>query len=96
MNMCTERHLRSSSWERHVLYPVCFLALLAMTLFSLLLVATKILSLLLDTSSTSTHPTLQLGSKSTSHLGALGAISEVFVIMYPPSLPIPAVELYPG
>jgi hypothetical protein len=34
-----ERHLNSSPWERHVLYPLTFLGLLGVTLLALLLVA---------------------------------------------------------
>ena len=36
-----ERHLNSSPWERHVLYPLAFLGLLAVTVLALLLVATN-------------------------------------------------------
>ena len=89
----TERHLLSSPWERHVFYPLSFLVLLTMTLFSLLLVATNTLSLLLSpsslpslpsTSSLSTLHHQMLGSESTSRLGVLGAILEVSVILYLP------------
>ena len=42
-----ERHRRSSAWERHILYPLCFFSLLALTLFSLILVFFNVLSLML-------------------------------------------------
>eukprot|EP00731_Ephydatia_muelleri_P014130 Em0007g1440a len=46
-----ERHRNSSPWERRLLYPLCFLFLLAMTLLCLLLVAVNSFSLTLDLTS---------------------------------------------
>lgn len=78
-----ERHLRSPSWERRLLYPLCFLLLLAMTLLSLAAVAGNCLTLTLDPSSMPLAvQEYLLGAASTSNLGVLGAAFEVIVILY--------------
>ncbi len=81
-----EHHLRSSPWERRVLFPLSFLLLLLLTLAALLLVATNCLHLTFDPTSTPGGHSVQvylLGRESTSTLGALGALLEVITILYP-------------
>ena len=81
-----ECHLRSSPWERRVLFPLSILCLLLVTFTALLLVATNCLYLTFDPSSTPHRHSVQdylLGSESMSSLGALGAALEVIIILYP-------------
>ena len=107
-SLYSERHLNSSPLERHVLYPLSFLGLLAITLLALLLVATNSVLLVLypercgwekvvvewsQSLSLPSHNVSSqvveeylLGKASTSHLGLLGSLLEVIVILYP-SLP---------
>lgn len=80
-----ERHRRSSAWERHILYPLCFFSLLALTLFSLVLVFFNVLSLLLLSEHSpkgAQEHIYSLGEKSASYLGPLGALVEVILIVY--------------
>jgi hypothetical protein len=79
-----ERHLNSSPLERHAVYPLAFLGLLAVTLLALLLVALNSASLILypDSCNVVSQVDYLLGKASTSHLGLLGSLVEITVILY--------------
>ncbi|XP_064397509.1 limb region 1 homolog-like protein isoform X2 [Halichondria panicea] len=77
-----ERRLRSSPWERNLVYPLCFLGMLGLSLLALLLVLANTLSLLLDPTSVHNSVEYLLGYQSTSQLGAVGACVEVVLIVY--------------
>lgn len=89
-----EHHLRSSPWERRLLFPLCFILLLILTVTALLLVASNCVYLTFDPASTPRAvQDYLLGRESTSTLGPLGALAEVVVIMYPPTRPLHCLSL---
>ena len=51
----TERRLHSSPWERNLLYPLCFLVLLGLTLLALIMVLANAVCLVFDPTATVQH-----------------------------------------
>eukprot|EP00112_Aurelia_sp_Birch-Aquarium-sp1_P013285 Seg2814.1 transcript_id=Seg2814.1/GoldUCD/mRNA.D3Y31 product="Protein LMBR1L" protein_id=Seg2814.1/GoldUCD/D3Y31 len=79
-----ERERDASAWERNLLYPLCLLALLALTAACMCMVALNALSLLFLKGKlpfkTSHYATL--GKMSFSVLGSFGSMIEVILIFY--------------
>ncbi|XP_028405757.1 limb region 1 protein homolog isoform X2 [Dendronephthya gigantea] len=78
-----ERRRDASSWQRNLVYPLCFLVLLLLTAISMAMVALNFLSLLLmDEALPMRASEVVIGKVSSSMMGKFGAVLEIILIFY--------------
>lgn len=78
-----ERRRDASSWQRNLVYPLCFLVLLLLTAISMAMVALNFLSLLfVDEALPMRASEVVIGKVSSSIMGKFGAVLEIILIFY--------------
>ncbi|XP_046846049.1 limb region 1 protein homolog [Xenia sp. Carnegie-2017] len=78
-----ERRRDASSWQRNLVYPLCFLVLLLLTAISMAMVALNFFSLLLmDEALPVKASEVVIGKVSSSTMGKFGAVLEIILIFY--------------